>query len=124
MEALEKEAAGNINKLLAAFEYHVTKRLPKQFKLRNKNFAGSSFMLDPAPLFAIKSVDPIYIAQYIKLASYRDYTNYKLYNHTHLDLSFYPDLKVEVVKHNPLIIVNSNSIRLKFEEKYNGSKIR
>jgi hypothetical protein len=60
----------------------------------------------------------------VKLASRRDYALYKKYGVTFLDMSFYPELAIDALKANPLITINQNKIYFKYEEIYNGIKVR
>lgn len=76
---------------------------------------GSSFLTNPEPLLLDKITDPIYIAQYIKLAGRRDLFMYKQYRVTQLDISFFPDINLENIKYNPLIQVSGNKIHFKYE---------
>lgn len=78
--------------------------------------AGYSFLLNPEALFNDKSTDPSYISQYIKLAGRRNYGMYKLYKITYLDLSYYPEILLDKIKHNPLLTIANNKIYFKYEE--------
>jgi len=82
---------------------------------------GDSFLLNPEPLLTDKSVDPIYILQYIRLAARRNYNMYKTYKIAYLDLSYYPELNIDKLKHNPLLTIANNKIHFKYEEIYNGN---
>jgi hypothetical protein len=127
LEALEKESDNVTDKFLALLEYHYSKRLPKNVYSKHKpskaNLNGSSFILNPGPLFR-SDCDPVFKVQYIKLAGRRDYLLYKNYRIVTLDLSLYPDLDLEKIKHNPLLIINNKQIKFKFEENINGYQVR
>lgn len=80
-----------------------------------KRLAGSSFLINPEPLFE-KSLDPIYVAQYIKLAGRRDIVLYEQYGTLSLLLSFYTDINFDNIKHNPLLNITEEEITFKFEK--------
>lgn len=123
LQKLEKDSGGDCGKLMALLEYHWSKKLPKSIKVDlNKNYAGSSFLLNPSPVF-ISTADPLYKLQYIKLAALRDWFLYKTHGVITLDLSYYPDINIKNINHNPLLTITNNTIKFKFEEIYNGSKI-
>lgn len=78
--------------------------------------AGSSFILNPDALFNDRTTDPIYKAQYIRLAGRRDYTLYKVYGIRSLDLTMYPDLDIQNLRSNPLLTISNTQISFKYEE--------
>lgn len=77
---------------------------------------GGSYLLNPEALFNDKSTDPSYIVQYIRLAGRRNYGMYKLYKIKYLDLSYYPEILLDKIKHNPLLTIANNKIYFKYEE--------
>lgn len=76
---------------------------------------GSSFLLNPESFFLDKNIDPIYRAQYIRLAGRRDYTLYKSYGIKSLDLTMYPDLNLQNLGYNPLLTIANSQISFKYE---------
>ena len=127
LENLEKEAATDQLKFLALLEYHYRGSIPtksSKYKLSKLPLQGFSFILNPEPVFNQDNVDPIYVVQYIKLAGRRPYALYRFHKVKSLDISFFPDLILEKIKSNPLLTVTNKLINFKFEEQYNGSKIR
>ena len=128
LEVLEAEAGSDIAKFVALLNYHFTGTLVKhksiKYKPSRKNLAGYSFILNAAPILNLKSVDIAYVVQYIKLAARRDYTLYKFNNYKALDISYFPEIRLEVIKHNPLLKIVGNHIFFKFEESYNGTIIQ
>lgn len=113
---LEELSSGNVDKYMCLLEYHYTGKLPNKnskYKL-TKNLKGYSFLLNPEPLFTSK-VDILYKVQYIKLASRRDYSQYKYAKIAGLLISYYPDIIIEQIKHNPLLIVTEIEINFKYE---------
>lgn len=113
---LEAEAKGNDKLFLDILEdYYNVKTYNKLQKLKYGSIKGKSWILNPAPLFDKKIADISYIVQYIKLAGRRNYQLFKLYNITYLDTSFYPNLLIDNIKNNPLLIISNKTIYFKFE---------
>lgn len=79
-----------------------------------KNLSGKAFLLNPKDLFSSKEND-IYKAQYIILASKRDYFLYTKYGITTLQLSYYPDINIEKIKYNPLLTITKTEISFLYE---------
>lgn len=127
LENLEKEADGNSEKFLALLEYHYRGSIPNskhsRYKRSKLSLRGTSFVLNPGPIFDNDNTDPLYLVQYVKLCGRRDYGLYRLYGIKTLDLSFYPDLNLTQIKSNPLLKVVNKHIHFKFEEIY-GTQVR
>lgn len=127
LDILEREAAGDPDKFLALLNYHHSGSIPSSSRSKYKpskySLQGNSFILNPTPVLTNESYDSGYRVQYIKLAGRRDYLLYKIYGVITLDRSFFPDLNVEKIKNNPLLIIETNLIKFKFEEIQNGSKV-
>ena len=128
LQVLEREAAGDSDKLIALLKFHHYRSLPSNFKTKYKplktSLHGQSFILNPDPVLKYSTCDSVYISQYIKLCGRRDYFMYKTHRVVHLDRSFFPDLAIENIKNNPLLIIEPNLIKFKYEEIYNGKEIR
>jgi hypothetical protein len=120
LQSLEENTLCNPKQLVETLRLHFkNKTIPRnsrQLVKPLKNIVGSSFILNPSPIFADKTTDISYIAQYIRLAGRRDYTNYKIYGHKYLDLSFFLDIDVDSIKTNPLLKITQNKIYFKYEE--------
>ena len=118
LELLEAESQCDPKLMLSMLERHFYKKLiPKNRREQSyKNLSGHSFLLNVAPLFQ-DTVDIAYKVQYIRLAGRRDYSLYKFYKATYLDLSFFKDIDLELIKHNPLLKIDSNKIYFKYESK-------
>lgn len=103
--------------MLAHLRMWQTKSIPKSSKrgIKPTNLAGSSYLLNFDDLYSHVS-DSLWKGQYIRLAARRDYGMYKLYNDTSLDLSYFPDIKFNAIKHNPLLRLVGNKLYFKFEE--------
>ena len=126
LEKLEKQADGNDPKFMQIlWDHHQRKLLkrPTLNKVRYKPINGSSYLLNPQPLFN-QNIDIAYVVQYVKLAARRDYTLFTLFQQIALDLSYFPDLDVMAVGRNPLLIVKTKHIQFKSEEIYYGAKFR
>jgi hypothetical protein len=119
LQTLETQSLNDANKFMAMLEYHYSKRLPSKYSkyLPSKiPLNGTSYLLNPLALFSDKSTDILYKLQYIKLAGRRDYSLYKLYKYKALQLSYYPDIIYDTIKHNPLLTITPTEITFKYEE--------
>ena len=119
LELLEAKTGGDYYKFVETLRLHYLKRtIPRSSRDKVKPIVGlhgQSFILNPAALFNDRCTDIVYKVQYIKLAARRNYINYKLYKHKHLDLSYYPDLNVDAIKYNPLLTTTNNNLYFKYE---------
>jgi hypothetical protein len=118
LTTLESETNGSAQYLVEALrKFSLGRKIPKNQGEKNKPIAkltrGSSFIVDHEGLFSNKC-DVEYKAQFIKLAGRRDITLYKLKGITYLDLSMFPDINIEAIKHNPLIYISNNKIHFKY----------
>lgn len=125
LETICKDDPKKFMEILESFYY---KKLPGKSRTNydRTKLVGSSFLLNPEPLFKInKQVDILYVLQYIKLAAKRDYFLYIQYDIKSLQLSYYPDLNIETVKTNPLLKITEKEIFFKYEEltRKNNGKI-
>lgn len=117
LEILESESNCDPKLMLSMLERHYGKKLiPKNNRDRNnyRNLAGNSFLLNADSLFS-DTTDIAFKAQYIRLAGRRDYSLYKFYNATYLDLSYFKDIDLDTIKQNPLLNINNNKIHFKYE---------
>lgn len=125
LQTLETKTECNPQKLVESLKLHfLGKTLPKNARdtvKPIKNLVGTSFLLNAAPLFADKTTDIVYKAQYIRLAGRRDYVLYKLYSYRYLDLSYFLDIDLNALKYNPLLTITENKIHFKYEEITNGT---
>jgi hypothetical protein len=109
LSKLEQAAKGNAIKLVELLEDYY-----KGFNL--KFSGGSSFLTSPGQLFFDRNTDILFKSQYIQLAARRSYQQYKDLGYTYLDLSYYPDLKIDAIKYNPLLTITENKLYFKYEE--------
>lgn len=123
---LEKDAGDDLNRYVFLLrQLYLNKRLPSKkdkYPPAKYNLVGNSFILNAGPLFDEK-VDIAYIVQYIRLAGRRDYMLYKEYGTTSLPLSFFPDINLKNIIHNPLLKITEDEIFFKYERNKNGISI-
>lgn len=81
------------------------------------NWSGTSFLVHPERLFAIpkSEYDLKELAEYVGLASLRNYAEYKVYKKTTLDLVKSP-LPEDTLKTNRLLEVRDGKIHFLLEE--------
>lgn len=93
------------------------KVISKNFRkdLDSKNISGNCFIINISPLFDNRISDWEF-ASYIYLASFRNYTEYKLFNIKYLDISLIPDINLDKHKQNKLLKIENNKIYFKYEE--------
>jgi len=108
LSKLENMTNSNQIKLVELLEYYY-----KGFKYK---LAGNNFLINPAELFFDRNTDILFKAQYIRLAGRRSYQQYKDLGYKHLDLSYFPDLNLQIIKYNPLLTIKNNKIYFKYEE--------
>lgn len=116
---LIKEAKNDTRRFLSLLNILYHKKLPSKksgIRIINSNLNGKSYILNLKDILEVaNTVDSSYIIQYVELCSKRDYNLYRLYNYKNLQLSMYPDLNLEVIKHNPLLNITNTEIQFKYE---------
>ena len=121
LETLEAQSCNNTEQFLSMLEFHYSKRLPAnhftKLKPSKVSLAGTSFLLNPLDFFKDKSTDPIFKIQYVKLAARRDYNLFKQYGYKSLQTSYFPDIKYDSIKYNPLLKITPTEISFKYEER-------
>lgn len=119
VDVLEQESNGSATLLVAMLKNHWTPTPINKYNFKTfskKSLAGKSFILNPRDLFGDKTTDILYKVQYIRLAAKRDYLLYKQYKYKGLQTSYFPDLAIDNIKHNPLLIISPTQILFKYEE--------
>lgn len=121
IEVLEKETDGDSEYLIFALErwykkHTIPTNARQKYKPLKKSLSGSSFLLNPDKFFKDRTTDVMFRAQYLKLAARRDYTLYKLYGLKSLDLSFFPNINLQLIEANPLLSIIKNNIHFKYED--------
>ena len=121
LETLEAQSCNNTTQFLSMLEFHYTKRLPAnrfvKLKPSKVPLVGYSFLLNPLDFFKDNTTDPLFRVQYIRLAARRDYNLYKQYNYKALQTSYFPDIKYDSIKYNPLLNITPTEISFKYEER-------
>lgn len=126
IQKLEKQAKGSDLKFLEILEnhYQISSLKKSSFK-KFKSINGTSYLLNPQALFTLsRSIDISYIVQYVRLAAKRLYNDYAMFNEIGLNITFYPDIDLNLLKYNPLLKITNKYIYFKFEEIYYGTKLR
>ncbi len=114
---LENEACNDPNKMVTMLFYHWKKPIIPTKGMSRQPLNGYSFLLNPKDFFGDTTTDILYRIQYLKLAAMRDYLLYKEHRYKALQLSFYPDINIQAIKHNPLLVVTPNEVTFKYEER-------
>lgn len=119
LKNVEQEAEGSSSRFLDIIDTVYYKKLPshrKGVKRVKLDMRGNSFILNLEPVLKLrKNIEIAYIVQYIKLCGMRDYNLYKLYGNKSLLLSYYPDIDIQAIKHNPLLQITQSEIHFKYE---------
>lgn len=119
LKKLEEQSCNDSVKLISMLYFHWNKNAPilkHNIPLRSRvSLAGYSFLLNPADFFNDRGTELTFRIQYIKLAARRDYLLYKQYGYKGLQTSFFPDLAMDNIKHNPLLNIKPTEILFKFE---------
>lgn len=81
-----------------------------------KDFSGSSFLVNPRELLANDYFyKPVEIAEYVALASYRNYSLYAAFGETSLDLLHSP-VGQDIIIKNRLLSIKDDKILFRYEE--------
>lgn len=125
--SIVKSSKGNVNDIITILRIITYKITPKNyydktFKFYQKNFGGNSFLLHPEILltkgrsqFSEKEV-----AEYVGVASFRNYYEYKSKGTITLDLIHCP-VSQDRINENRLLKIEDGCIHFYFEET-NGEK--
>jgi len=121
LKTLEQDTKGNSEYLVEAlYKFYrgitIPKNVHEKYKPLPRLKAGSSFLLQPELFFKHTGTDSVYKAQYIRLAGLRNYGLYKTYGIKSLDLTLYPDISINNIKSNPLLIIANKQIKFIHEE--------
>lgn len=112
LDILHKKAKNDPTKIVELLRKYYLEKTNNTYI--TTNLQGKGFLINPKELFSSKEND-VYKAQYIILASKRDYFLYNKYGITTLQLSYYPDINIEKIKYNPLLIINKTEIGFIYE---------
>ncbi len=120
LNKLEDQSCNDPTKFLYMLYYYWTKaplNKENRFVQSKISLAGHSYILNPSDLFYDQQTDELFKVQYIKLAARRDYSLYRQYNYCRLQTSYFPDLKIDSIKSNPLLDIKQTEIIFKYEER-------
>ena len=110
---------GDIITILRIITYRITPKnyYDKTFKFYEKNFGGSSFLINPDKLLTTgrAQYSDKEVAEYVGVASYRNYHEYVKTKDTNLDLIFCK-VNEDIIKQNRLLDIRDGFIHFKFEE--------
>jgi hypothetical protein len=108
LDKLLQRAKNDPIKLVQVFEQY--------YKGFEHGLIGSSYLTNPGELIFDRNTDVLFKSQYIQLAARRSYQQYIDLGYKYLDLSYYPDLKIDAIKYNPLLTIDNNKLYFKYEE--------
>ena len=120
-EKIFREAKGDSVSILTIIHLLTYKRIPasrkdKTYKYFGKSFLGNSFLLNPRQLLAErKNYSNKEAAEYIAVASYRNYFNYNKTGETTLELMHLP-VDTTTVNRNRLLRIENGLVHFLFED--------
>ena len=123
-EKIYREAKGDSVSILTIIHLLTYKRIPasrkdKTYKYFGESFLGDSFLLNPRQLLAErKYYSNKEAAEYIAVASYRNYFNYKQTGKTTLELLHLP-VETTIVNRNRLLRIDNGLVHFLFEDNAN-----
>ena len=123
-EKIFREAKGDSVSILTIIHLLTYKRIPasrkdKTYKYFGKSFLGDSFLLNPRQLLAErKNYSNKEAAEYVAVASYRNFFNYKQTGETTLELIHLP-VKTTMVNRNRLLRIDNGLVHFLFEDNAN-----
>jgi hypothetical protein len=123
-EKIFREAKGDSVSILTIIHLLTYKRIPasrkdKTFKYFGKSFLGDSFLLNPRQLLAErKYYSNKEAAEYVAVASYRNYFNYNQTGKTTLELIHLP-VETTIVNRNRLLRIENGLVHFLFEDNAN-----
>ena len=110
---------GDIITILRIITYRLTPKnyYDKTFKFYEKNFGGSSFLINPDKLLTTgrAQYSDKEVAEYVGVASFRNYHEYVKTKDTTLDLIFCK-VSEDIIRKNRLLEIREGFIYFKFEE--------
>ena len=120
-EKINSETKGDSTSILTIIHLLTYKRIPasrkdKTYKYFGKSFVGHSFLLNTRQLLTErKNYSNKEAAEYISVASYRNYFNYKQTGETTLELIHLP-VNTSIVNRNRLLRVENGLVHFLFED--------
>lgn len=122
-----KISGGKASKIIDIIQYITNRPVPENkqdpnFDYAKVNWNGSSFLLDPYSVLRFRTYyTEKELAEYVGLASYRNYAEYKVNNIITLDLLYSP-IKQDKLKKNRLLRIQEDRIHFCWEEVTNWRK--
>jgi hypothetical protein len=123
-EKIFRETKGDSVSILTIIHLLTYKRIPasrkdKTYKYFGKSFLGDSFLLNPRQLLAErKNYSNQEAAEYIAVASYRNYFHFKQTGETTLELIHLP-VTTTIVNRNRLLHLKDGLVHFEFEDNAN-----
>ena len=120
-EKIYNETNGDSTSILTVVHLLTYKRIPasrrdKTYKYFGKSFVGNSFLLNPRELLAKrKYYSNKEAAEYIAVASYRNYFNYNRTGETTLELIHLP-VDTTIVNSNRMLRIENGLVHFLFED--------
>jgi hypothetical protein len=120
-EKIFRETNGDSTSILTIVHLLTYKRIPaskkdKTYKYFGKSFVGNSFLLNPRQLLAErKNYSNKEAAEYIAVASYRNYFNYNRTGETTLELMHLP-VETTIVNRNRMLRIENGLVHFLFED--------
>ena len=121
-KSILKSSNGNVNDIITILRIITYKITPKNyydktFKFYQKNYGGSSYLVHPEILLTQgrSQYSDKEVAEYVGVASFRNYYEYKRTGNTTLDLIHCP-VSEETIKSNRLLDIRDGCIHFLFEE--------
>ena len=120
-EKINSETNGDSTSILTIIHLLTYKRIPasrkdKTYKYFGKSFVGDSFLLNPRQLLAErKNYSNREAAEYIAVASFRNYFNYQQTGQTTLELIHLP-VTTTIVNRNRLLRIDNGLVHFLFED--------
>jgi hypothetical protein len=120
-EKIFRETNGDSTSILTIVHLLTYKRIPaskkdRTYKYFGKSFVGNSFLLNPRQLLAErKNYSNKEAAEYIAVASYRNYFNYNRTGETTLELIHLP-VETTIVNRNRMLRIENGLVHFLFED--------
>ena len=119
-QKVRRYAQGNAKRVIKVIAYQTFPHVPESrfdpmYQVAYTNWSGNSFLAHPEKLLVHRKIySPRHIAQYVGIASYRSYTQYKLTNKVELSLLECP-VPAEKFANNPLLEIVDDNIQFLYE---------
>ncbi len=120
-EKIFRETNGDSTSILTIVHLLTYKRIPaskkdRTYKYFGKSFVGDSFLLNPRELLAKRQYySNKEAAEYIAVASYRNYFNYNRTGETTLELIHLP-VETTIVNRNRMLRIENGLVHFLFED--------